>query len=229
MDEDSIHKGVLFIVSTPIGDLGDITLRAVDTLRAADGVVCESFRHASTLLKKLAIPKRELLLLDEHDDGGQAESIFQKLLKGSRLALISDCGTPSFEDPGSKLIARCLENNIQVVPVPGASSLMAALSISPLPLKNFYFAGFLPQKKSLRDREFQKLKRLKEPLILMDTPYRLERLLSEICEHLGGNRLVTLALDLTLPGETILHGKADDIRVRVADRKGEFILIVHWQ
>lgn len=227
MEKDSKNKGTLFIVSTPIGNLGDITLRAVDTLRKADGVVCEGFRQASTLLKRLEIPEKKLLLLDEHDDGGQAESILHELLIGSRLALISDCGTPGFEDPGSRLVARCLENDIQVVPVPGASSLMAALSISPLPLKNFYFAGFLPQKKPLRDREFHKLKRLKEPLILMDTPYRLERLLSEICEHLGGNRLVTLALDLTLPGETILHGSVEHIRVRVADRKGVFILIIH--
>ena len=227
MEGDSNLKGVLFIVSTPIGNLADITLRAVETLKRVDGVVCEGFRQASTLLKKLGIPDKELFLLDEHDDGSQAEFILRELLKGRRLALISDCGTPGFEDPGSRLVAHCLENVISVVPLPGASSLMAALSVSPIPLKNFYFAGFLPQKKAMREKEFQKLKRLKDPLVLMDTPYRLGRLLVEVCEYLGGNRLVTLALDLTLPGEAILHGRADEIRARVADRKGEFILIVH--
>jgi len=224
---DSNLKGVLFIVSTPIGNLGDITLRAVETLKRVDGVVCEGFRPASTLLKKLGIPDKEFFLLDEHDDGSQAEIILRELLKGRRLALISDCGTPGFEDPGPQLVARCLENAIPVVPLPGASSLMAALSVSPLPLKNFYFAGFLPQKKALRDKEFQKLKRLKDPVVLMDTPYRLGKLLAEVGEYLGGNRLVTLALDLTMPGESIMHGRVNDIRARVADRKAEFILIVY--
>jgi len=227
LNQASIQKGALFIISTPIGHIRDVTFRAMDVLTEADGVICESFRQASTLLKKLGISRKELLLLDEHDEGQQTETILARLLQGSRLALISDCGTPTFQDPGSRLIARCLENSIPVKPVPGPSSLMTALSVSPLPINSFFFAGFLPQKNPQRAREFQKLKQMDTPIILMDTPYRLRKLLSEVVEHLGENRMVTLALDLTLPDEAILHGKARDILSRVADRKGEFVLIVH--
>lgn len=219
--------GVLYIVSTPIGHIRDITLRALDVLGDADGVICESYRQASTLLKRLGIGSKELFLLDEHDEAQQTEDLLKMLLQGKRLALISDCGTPAFQDPGSRLIARCLENRIPVKPVPGASSLMAALSLSPMPIKEFFFLGFLPQKKAQRLREFQKLRKIQLPIILMDTPYRLGRLLTEVRDNLGGNRTVTLALDLTLPNECIMHGKVHEVLSSVGDRKGEFILIVH--
>ena len=205
----------------------DVTLRALDVLAEVDGVIGESYRQASTLMKKLGLPEKTLFLLDEHDEDQQTEQIMQQLLEGNRLALISDCGTPAFEDPGSRLIARCLEHGITVKPIPGASSLMAAISLSPIPLKQFLFLGFLPQKRPERLKKFVYVRKQTVPVILMDTPYRLSKLLAEVKDHLGGDRLVTLAVDLTLPTETVLHGRVREITSRMQDRKGEFILIVY--
>ena len=221
------NQGKLFIVATPIGNYGDISLRALETLKGADAVVCEEFREGSTLLKKLGIGDKKLLILNEHNEKEGTEEIFQALLTGQIVALVSDCGTPGFADPGTILVKRCMEFSIPVSSVPGASSLMAAISLSPLPLKEFYFAGFLPRAESERKVKLAFLKAQKIPIILMDTPYRLEKLLKEISISFGSNRLVTLAVDLTMPSESLFHGPVGEISKKMKARKGEFILIVH--
>lgn len=227
MKKQADLKGILYIVATPIGNLHDITLRALEVLNQSDGIICEGFRSASTLLKKLEIKNKNLTLLDEHNEKTQSDEILSMLLSGQQLALISDCGTPAFQDPGSHLIARCHELGIQVISIPGPSSLMTALSLSPLPIKEFYFAGFLPQKKPDRLRKLMSIKKLQLPIILMDTPYRLKKLLCEVSEHFGSNTMVALALDLTLPEEELFFDRIGEIIKRVQDRKGEFILIVY--
>lgn len=219
--------GCLYIVATPIGNYQDITLRALQVLRDADAVVCEEFRQGSTLLKKLDIPSKELLQLNEHNEAEKAPDLLQLLLSGKRLALVSDCGTPAFADPGTQLVKLAMEFQVPVVPVPGVSSLMALISISPLSMDRFYFAGFLPRKTAERQSELKSLLRMNAPIILMDTPYRLEKLLLEIRQTFGKNRLVTLAMDLTLESEEILHGSVTEILPRVINRKSEFMLIVH--
>jgi len=219
--------GCLYIVATPIGNYQDITLRALQVLRDADAVVCEEFRQGSTLLKKLDIPSKELLQLNEHNEAEKAPDLLQLLLSGKRLALVSDCGTPAFADPGTQLVKLAMEFQVPVVPVPGVSSLMALISISPLSMDRFYFAGFLPRKTAERQSELKSLLRMNAPIILMDTPYRLEKLLLEIRQTFGKNRLVTLAMDLTLESEEILHGSVTEILPRVKNRKSEFMLIVH--
>jgi 16S rRNA (cytidine1402-2'-O)-methyltransferase len=219
--------GKLFIVATPIGNYGDISLRALETLKNADAVACEEYREGSTLLKKLHISDKKLLILDEHNEKEGTEEIIQALISGQTIALISDCGTPAFADPGTSLVNRCMEYGIIVSSIPGASSLMTAISLSPLPLKEFYFAGFLPRAESERREKLAFLKTLRISIILMDTPYRLGKLLSEIANAFGKSRLITLAVDLTMPAECLLHGPVGDIAKKVVSRKGEFILIVH--
>jgi len=220
-------KGCLFIVSTPIGNYRDITLRALDILAEVDAVISEEYRQGSTLLKKLGIAEKELILLNEHNEEEGSLMIAEELTQGKCYALISDCGTPAFADPGTELIRLAIENGIQVIPVPGPSSLMAAISMSPLPLEEFYFVGFLPRKKEIRYQKLDALKNLRVPIILMDAPYRLPRLLSEVISAFGETRKITLAFNLTLPGEKVLHDTAEHILQKMKDKKGEFILIVH--
>jgi len=222
-----MKSGKLFIVATPIGNYQDITLRALDVLRTADAVICEELRLGSTLLKKTGISNKPLLPLNEHNEDEQTGEILLRLHKGEILALISDCGTPGFEDPGARVVQEALQQGIQVVPLPGPSSLMAALSISPIPLKEFLFAGFLPRKDAERISKLKHLQALKTHLVLMDTPYRLGKLLEEVESVFGKYRQATLALDVSLPGELILYANLSEIRQRVQARKGEFVLIVY--
>ena len=220
-------EGCLFVVSTPIGNYRDITLRALDVLAEVDAVIIEEYRQGSTLLKKLGVVEKELILLNEHNEKEDSLIIVEELKQGKRYALISDCGTPVFADPGTELVRLSMENGISVIPVPGPSSLMAAISLSPLPLEEFYFVGFLPRKKEVRYKKLSTLKKLRIPIILMDAPYRLTRLLSEVIEVFGKACLITLAFDLTLATEKVLHGSIEHILKKMIDKKGEFILIVH--
>ena len=222
-----MELGSLYIVATPIGNYRDITLRALDVLKDADAVICEEYRQGSTLLKKLDIPNKELILLNEHNEAENAAEIAQMLLNGKKLALISDCGTPVFADPGTHLIQLATDYQIPVIPVPGASSLMAILAVSPLPMEEFYFAGFLPRKTEIRNPKLNALSKMRVPVVIMDTPYRLGKLLVEIRQSFGKNRTITLALDLTLESEKIFHGMVGDIIPQVGNRKSEFMLIVH--
>jgi 16S rRNA (cytidine1402-2'-O)-methyltransferase len=223
----NIKIGCLYIVSTPIGDFRDITLRALEVLREADAVICEEFRQGSTLLKKLGLPRRELLQLNEHNETEQAGEFIKMLLEGKNLALISDCGTPAFADPGTYLIGQAMEYQIPVKPIPGVSSLMTVISMSPKPLKEFYFAGFLPRRTELRKKKLNVLKKMQVPIILMDTPYRLNKLLDEVKAAFGNGRMITLGMDLTMPGEKIIHAPVGEVIRRIGSRKSEFMLIVH--
>ncbi len=219
--------GCLYIVATPIGNYRDITLRALDVLKSADAVICEEYRQGSTLLKKLEITGKEFLILNEHNEAEKAAEIAMQLAQGKRFALVSDCGTPVFADPGTLLIQKALEFQVPVVPVPGASSLMALLSMSPLPVNEFVFAGFLPRQTEARLPKLNALAKMGLPVILMDTPYRLAKLLDEVKKAFGKNRRVTLAMDMTLESERILHGPVGEILPQVGSRKSEFMLIVH--
>jgi len=222
-----MKSGCLFIVSVPIGNDGDITLRALNVLREVNAIICEEYRQGSTLLKKLNLPAKELLLLNEHNEQEVNQQIVELLMSGMDMALISDCGTPGFADPGTSLIKLANEKHIPIKPIPGASALMAVIAVSPLPMDEFYFAGFLPRKTEERKTKLEKLTRLKTPIVLMDTPYRLKKLLVEIFQIFGKNRRVTLGFDLTLPTEKIMHGIVEDVLRQIGEQKGEFMLIVH--
>jgi 16S rRNA (cytidine1402-2'-O)-methyltransferase len=217
----------LYVVATPIGNPKDITLRAVEILSLVDAVICEEYRLGSTLLKKIGIQNQELLTLNEHNEHNLAQELVQRLVNGESFALVSDGGTPVFADPGSHLIKLASQNGVRTIPVPGPSSLMAALSMLDFNLKDFVFAGFLSPKKEIRKKELEQYKSYNLPVIIMDTPYRLGRTLEEVEHIFGMDQRVTLTCDLTLKTEQIYRGSVGKIRASLNRQKAEFILIIH--
>jgi len=220
------QTGRLFIVATSIGNPADVTLRALEVLRSVDCVICEEIREGSTLLKKLGVTPKELIALNEHNEQEQAADIVVRLFNKQDLALISDCGTPVFADPGHYLVQQATDVGIPVVPIPGPSSLMAALSLLDFNLTRFVFGGFLPREAELRKRELMRLRGLGMAVVLMDTPYRLGPLLDDVNKTFGKGQQIVLACDLTLPGEKVYRGSVGEVRQQVGPRKAEFILII---
>jgi 16S rRNA (cytidine1402-2'-O)-methyltransferase len=208
--------------------MDDITLRAIETLKEVDVIICEEFKPARRLLKRLDLMGKELLSINEHNESQDAESIVTRILqKGESMALISDCGTPVFSDPGHELIRVAVDYQVSVVPIPGVSSLMTALSLLDFKLKNFVFGGFLSRDKAVRRKEMTRLKNLNLPVVLMDTPYRLKAVLEDAGSVFGKGRKATLGCDMTQKKEKIFRGTLQEILSQVQDRKAEFILIIH--
>jgi 16S rRNA (cytidine1402-2'-O)-methyltransferase len=220
-------KKTLYIVSVPIGNYDDITLRALNILRKADFIICEEYREARRLLSKYKIEK-DLVELNEHNEEKASEEILQMILNGKSAALISDCGTPLFSDPGHLLVGLAIQNKIDVVPIPGVSSLLAALVGSGLDFEKFYYYGWLSPKKDIRRKQLLDLKRRKETIILMDTPYRLKTLMEDVVKLLGVNVPCVLAFELTKEKEKFYRGNAGNILklVEKENLKGEFVLII---
>jgi 16S rRNA (cytidine1402-2'-O)-methyltransferase len=227
MDLRNIKIGVLYIVATPIGNPRDITLRAVDILKDADAVICEDRKIGSKLARSIGIEVKEWIEANEHNEGQAGDLLQERLFSGASIALITDCGTPVFSDPGAKLIERALGIGARVVPVPGASSLMATLSILDLPLLKFYFAGFLPRQPDERLAMLEYLRKLHVPIILMDTPYRMDSVLKDAIKAFGSGKRAVLACDLTLAGEIVYRGNLGEIYKRAAGKKAEFILVLY--
>lgn len=219
--------GCLYIVATHIGNPRDITLRALEILQSCAAVVCEGMREGSTLLKAVGVTGKEIILLNEHNEAEKAPEVLLRLLNGDDLALISDAGTPVFADPGHYLVRLASQSGVHVTPVPGPSSLMAALSVLDFEIKQFVFAGFLSRDPDTRRQELARFKAQGMPVVLLDTPYRLSNLLQDVSRVFGKNASVTLAVDLTLPNEKILRGPVAELLNMQLGKKSEFILIVH--
>jgi 16S rRNA (cytidine1402-2'-O)-methyltransferase len=219
--------GTLFLVATPIGNWEDITLRALKVLKEVDLVVFEERREGSRLLRHYGIDK-PTESLNEHNEAAATQVILSRIQSGASVALISDAGTPVFSDPGQTLVKRAIESKITVVPVPGASSLMAALVVSGFPLREFVFGGFLSPKKERRLAELHLLKCEPRTIVLMEAPYRLVQLMRDISEVFGSTRRVCVAFDLTLPTEKVFHGTAPGLYSQFAkeERKGEFVVLI---
>lgn len=218
----------LYVVATPIGNIADISIRAIKVLSSVDFVICEETKFAGRLLRALGI-KKELVPMNEHNEKEQANLLLKRLLyEGESAALISDAGTPVFADPGAQLVWQCLQNNIKVSPLPGASSIMGALMATGLQLKNFLFLGFLPANTEKRIEELKKIRNIKKyDIVLLDTPYRLKPLLRDMALILGPKRQVTLSYKLTMPEEKILWGTLEEMQLMAEGLpKGEFVLIL---
>lgn len=224
--EPSSNPGVLYIVATPIGHPKDITLRALEILKKVDAVICEEYRQGSRLLHQLGV-ENDLVTLNEHNEALEAPNIVMRLAKGDSLAIISDAGTPVFADPGQHLLELLYQAGIPVSPIPGPASLMAALSLCDFSIDRFIFAGFPPRESQHREGFLAKYKSETVPVILMDTPYRLTKLLEEVQAVFGKHQDILLACDLTLKKEAVFRGRIGDILPRVAGQKREFILVIN--
>ena len=217
----------LAIVSTPIGNPDDITLRALQVLREADAIICEERRAGARLLAHHQIQK-ELVELNEHTERERIPELIARLARGETLALISDHGTPLLADPGARLLAHALHAKIPVTALPGASSLLAALVVSGLPLERFRFVGLLPVKKEARRAELKRLKEERETWIVLDAPYRLAALLEDMRAVLGAQRRVVVACNLTMADENVARGTMEEVVAHFQKNpfKGEFVIVV---
>jgi 16S rRNA (cytidine1402-2'-O)-methyltransferase len=221
-------KRKLFLVSTSIGNYDDITFRALKTLNDVDFIICEEFKEARKLLSHYKI-RKELIALNEHNENEVVDEILFKINEGKSAALISDCGTPLFSDPGHLLVDLCISQKIEVIPVPGANSLLPALIGSGFDFEKFYYYGWLSPKKYLRRKQLLDLKRIKEVIVLLDTPYRLKRLLEDVVNLIGKSVPVVLAYNITMADEKYYRGSAEKV-LGIAEKKnlkGEFVLIIN--
>jgi 16S rRNA (cytidine1402-2'-O)-methyltransferase len=218
----------LYIVSTPIGNYEDISLRAINVLKSVDFIICEEFKEARRLLSTYQIEK-ELHSLNEHNEKEASQEIFQKIKEGKSAALISDCGTPLFSDPGNLLVQMCITAKIDIAAIPGASSLLPALVGSGFYLDKFYYFGWLSPKSDLRKKELLRLKGIKELIVLMETPYRLKAILTDVSKIFGASTKIVTAFDLTLPTEKYFRGTVSEILKSVSEKnlKGEFVLLIN--
>lgn len=219
---------VLYLVATPIGNYEDITLRALNVLKAVDVIVFEERKEGMHLLAHYGILNKVVETLNEHNEAAASFHIIDKLNQGKDVALISDTGTPVFSDPGKILVRKAIDNNIKVVAIPGASSLLPALIVSGFPIDQFLFYGYLSAKRNRRIAELRELRSERQTIVLMDTPYRLVPLMRDITEVLGNTRRVCIAFNLTLPDEQIFRGTAADLYQLVSKKnlKGEFVIVI---
>ena len=220
-------KGTLYLVATPIGNFADMTFRAIEVLKQADVVVYEERKEGGRLLRHFGIEK-PVESLNEHNEAAATFLILDHLTNGKNIAVVSDCGTPVFSDPGQLLVRKAIDAGIKVVPIPGASSLMPALTVSGFSINQFVFYGWLSPKRPRRVAELQQLKRERRTIVLMDTPYRLLALLKDISDTFGTTRRLCIAFDLTLPDEEIFHGTAPQLldKLTKLDKKGEFVVVI---
>ncbi len=219
-------KGTLYIVSTPIGNLEDITLRALRILKEVDLIAAEDTRHTGLLLRHFGIQK-PLTSYFEGNELKKREWILSRLKQGDRIALVSDAGTPGISDPGFRLIQMVIENQIPIIPIPGPSAVIAALSVSGLPTDAFLFKGFFPHKSKKRRDLLKQLEETKETLIFYESPHRITETLKDILEILG-DREIVLTRELTKIYEEVLRGKVSEIQNQLAERKlkGEITLVI---
>ncbi len=216
---------MLYLVATPIGDISEISLRALEILKNADLVICESTKEASKLLKSHGLKAKEYRVLDEHSRPDDHLELLE-ICKEKIVALVSDCGTPGFCDPGAELVGLCRRNKVVVKSVLGPSSLMGLLSLAGRKVPQFHFRGFLPAENEERKRSWLELKKTKDAIILMDTPYRLGKLLAETKEHFPG-RPVLLTINLSQENEMVLEGRIEDVVNAWNQEKAEFMLLLY--
>lgn len=215
---------MLTLVSVPIGNPKDITLRALEVLKAADGIILEQRKTGFALLKEYEFKPKEFRELNEHTQPDELLEMAALAEKGN-WCLITDAGTPSFCDPGAHLVSLCREKNIPVASAPGASSLMVLLSLSSERIDEFVFRGFLPKEDQSRAQALQIISKETRPVVILETPYRTQKLITELSKF--GSRKVLVTTNLTTPEERICEGKACDLRVDFFEKKSEIIVLLY--
>jgi 16S rRNA (cytidine1402-2'-O)-methyltransferase len=222
----SLRAGTLYLVATPIGNLEDITLRALRVLRECDAVAAEDTRRTGQLLKRYDISK-PLLSYHQFNEARRSGEILERLRRGEKIALVTDAGSPGISDPGERVVKAVITAGLRVEPVPGPSALIAALTASGLPTDEFHFIGFLPYKSGQRRKQIESLAAVPGTVVLYESPYRLEKLLRELTEVCPG-RTVVLARELTKKFEEFLRGNPADLLAVAQNRvlKGEFVVMI---
>ena len=218
-------NGRLYIVSTPIGNLKDITLRALETLEKVQFILCEDTRVTSRLLKHYNISKK-LISFNAVSEKKKIPNVIERIKSGDNCALVSDAGTPAISDPGVRLISKAIKEQIDVVPIPGTSAVITALTISGLPTDSFIFEGFLPQKKG-RQKKLKELAEERRTIILYESTYRIKKLVDELVEYLP-ERYVVVCRELTKKFEETWRGYPNEIKEVIDEKisKGEFVIVV---
>lgn len=226
----SFIKGSLFIVATPIGNMGDITERALKTLENVDVIAVEDTRRSGQLLHHFEI-STPMIAVHEHNERQICDSLLDRIEKGENIALISDAGTPLLSDPGYFLVSQARDREVHVVPIPGVSAVITALSVAGLPTDRFIFEGFLPAKSSARQQKLEKLKEDTRTVIFYEAPHRIIEMLKDCQLIFGSQRKVVLARELTKTFETV-HGDTLEelipwVEADNNQKKGEFVVLVH--
>ena len=222
-------SGALYIVATPIGNLGDISERAIEILKQVDLIAAEDTRHSKTLLERFSI-KTKVCAYHEHNEEKVTAELIELLLGGQTIALISDAGTPLINDPGYKLVAVAHDNSIKVIPIPGPSAIITALSASGLPTYKFIFEGYLPAKKEARKTRLTELKNESRTLVFYEAPHRIVESMKIMRDIFGDERRVTIARELTKQFEQIVRDTLTGINNKLESEeikiKGEFVIVI---
>ena len=223
------HVPTLYVVATPIGNLQDISLRALDVLKTVDAIAAEDTRHTSNLLSHFAI-KKKIIAVHEHNEQKSAQLLLERLQSGESIALVTDAGTPGISDPGAIVVDVLREAGVNVVPVPGASAVIAALSASGITATGFMFHGFLPASGSQRRKSLEDLKAYSCTLVFYEAPHRIIECVEDLAKVLGGERRVTIARELTKTFETFHRCALQDAKIWLESdpnqQRGEFVLLV---
>jgi len=220
--------GTLHLVATPIGNLGDMTARAVDTLRACPIVCCEDTRHSGRLLQHFGIAPERLIVVNEHTEFEAARAIVELLQSGVDVALVTDAGSPGISDPGEYVVAEAVRAGIRVTAAPGASALVMALTISGLPTRRFAFEGFLPRSGVQRTERMTAVRDERRTTVLYESPHRLQRTLDDLLAACGPERRVVVTRELTKLHEEIVRGTLGDVVALLAESepRGEYVIVV---
>ena len=216
--------GKLFLVATPIGNLEDITFRAINILKEVDIIAAEDTRHTLKLLNHYEISK-PLISYHRHNEEVKSEILINKLLEGDNIALVTDAGTPGISDPGEEVVKEAIKNNIEVIPIPGACALVNALIASGLNTKEFLFLGFLPLNKKNRDNALNKIKKAKSTVILYEAPHKLIKTLQDLLKNVGDINCV-LAREITKIHEEFIRGNISNLLEQIQEPKGEYVILL---
>ncbi len=224
----STQLGVLVLVATPIGNLGDLSPRAVEALAAADVIACEDTRHSRKLLHHAGIASRRLVAVHAHNEQEQADRLVRDMLGGTRIAFVTDAGTPGISDPGERLVAAAIAAGVPVELVPGPAAVIAGLVLSGLPTARFCFEGFLPRKGKERAQRLAELAAERRTTVVYEAPHRLPATIGDLAEACGGQRRVAIARELTKKFEDVWRGTMSEavVRAETIEARGEYVIVV---
>lgn len=217
-------KGKIYLVATPIGNLEDMTFRAINILKEVDVIAAEDTRHTLKLLNYYQISK-PLVSYHRHNEDIKSDVLIEKALKGENIAIVTDAGTPGISDPGEEIVKEAIKQEIDIIPIPGACAFINALISSGLNTKQFSFYGFLPMNKKLRKKSFEKILKENKTIIIYEAPHKLQKTLQDILENIGDINCV-IAKELTKIHESFFRGKISELILKCDEPKGEYIILL---